>query len=90
MRPVEILETAAGLVGGDRAKQYGDYTVLHQRVADLWSAYLKIDIGPEEVVLCMALLKVARNEVGQIKPDNGVDAAAYVALWAAISEEKNA
>ena len=90
MRPVEILETAAGLVGGDRAKQYGDYTVLHQRVADLWSVYLKTEIKPEDVALCMALLKVARNEVGQTKPDNGIDASAYVALWAAISENKNA
>ena len=46
MTPVEILETAAGLVGGDRAKQHGDYRLLHQRVADLWSAYLKTDLGP--------------------------------------------
>ena len=47
MTPVEILETAAGLVGGDRAKQHGDYRLLHQRVADLWSAYLKTDWAGE-------------------------------------------
>jgi hypothetical protein len=90
MKPVEILETAAALVGGDRAQQYGGYAVLHQRVADLWSVYLKTNINPEEVAFCMALLKVARNEVGQTRPDNGIDASAYVALWAAISENKNA
>jgi|TARA_R110000787_G_scaffold242088_1_gene348254 hypothetical protein len=89
MKPVDILETAASLVGGDRAQQYGDYTVLHQRVADLWGVYLKTEIKPEDVAFCMALLKVARNEVGQTKSDNGIDASAYVALWAAISEDKN-
>jgi hypothetical protein len=48
MKPVDILETAASLVGGDRAQQYGDYTVLHQRVADLWGVYLKTEIKPED------------------------------------------
>jgi hypothetical protein len=38
----------------------------------------------------MALLKVARNEMGQVKPDNGIDASAYMALWAAMMENKDA
>ena len=90
MKPDNILKTAAGLVGGERAQQYGDYNILHRRVADLWSAYLAVDIKPEQAAFCMALLKVARNEVGQTKPDNGIDASAYVALWAAILEDENA
>ena len=90
MKPDEFLQTAASLVGGDRAEQYGDYRTLHQRVADLWSAYLKTDIAPQQVAFCMALLKVARSEVGQNKPDNGIDASAYTALWAAIMENKDA
>ena len=90
MKPDEFLQTAASLVGGDRAEQYGDYRTLHQRVADLWSAYLETDISAEQVVFCMTLLKVARNEKGKIKPDNGIDASAYTALWAAIMENKDA
>ena len=90
MTPVEILETAAGLVGGDRAKQHGDYRLLHQRVADLWSAYLKTDVGPENVAFMMVLLKVVRDEMGDHNPDDGVDASAYTALWAALAKEKNA
>ena len=90
MKPSEFLETAAALVSGDRAEQYGDYTDLHQRAADLWSAYLETDISAEQVAFCMALLKVARNEKGKIKSDNGVDASAYTALWAAIMENKDA
>ena len=90
MTPVEILETAAVLVGGDRAKQHGDYRLLHQRVADLWSAYLKTDLGPENVAFMMVLLKVVRDEMGVHNPDDGVDASAYTALWAALAKEKNA
>ena len=90
MTPVEILETAAGLVGGDRAKQHGDYRLLHRRVADLWSAYLKTDLGPENVAFMMVLLKVVRDEMGDYNPDDGVDASAYTALWAALAKDKNA
>jgi len=90
MKPSEFLETAASLVNGDRAEQYGDYRDLHQRAADLWTAYLQTEISAEQVAFCMALLKVARSEVGKNKPDNGVDASAYTALWAAIMENKDA
>lgn len=92
MTPVEILETAAVLVGGDRAKQHGDYRLLHQRVAEMWSAYLKgiTDLGPENVAFMMVLLKVVRDEMGVHNPDDGVDASAYTALWAALAKEKNA
>ena len=90
MKPVEILETAAALVGGDRAEQHGDFRILHDRVAELWSAYLRTEVKADEVAFCMVLLKVARNETGSSNPDDGVDAAAYAALWAALSEDKNA
>ena len=90
MKPVEILETAAALVGGDRAEQHGDFRILHDRAAKLWSAYLRTEVRAEEVAFYMVLLKVARNETGSSNPDDGVDAAAYAALWAALSEDKNA
>ena len=90
MKPVEILETAAALVGGDRAEQHGDFRILHDRVAELWSAYLRTEVKADEVAFCMVLLKLARAETGRHNPDDGVDAAAYAALWAALSEDKNA
>jgi hypothetical protein len=31
------------------------------------------------------LLKVARDEVGSPNPDDGVDASAYTALWASLT-----
>jgi hypothetical protein len=88
MRPVEILGTAADLVGGERAEQHGDFRILHQRVANLWSTYLHVPVKAEEVAFCMVLLKVARSEQGLRNPDDGVDATAYAALWAALTEDK--
>tara|TARA_R110002020_G_scaffold4749_9_gene20677 strand:+ start:3113 stop:3385 length:273 start_codon:yes stop_codon:yes gene_type:complete len=90
MKPVDILEMAATLVGGERARQHGDYLLLHERVAELWSTYLQVSITPKQVAFCMVLLKLARSEVGHHNPDNGIDASAYTALWAALSEDKNA
>lgn len=84
MLPEKILKEAASLVAGQRAKQHGDYTSLHSRIAELWSSYLKFKVRPEQVALCMALVKISRDEVGKENPDDAVDAASYVALWGAL------
>ena len=34
----------------------------------------------------MTLLKVARAELGARNPDDGLDATAYTALWAALTD----
>jgi len=88
MTPDAILTRAASLVSGARASQHGDYTQLQSRIADLWSAYLKVPVSAPQVAFCMALLKVARDEVGEFNQDDGEDATAYTALWAALSHTK--
>jgi hypothetical protein len=89
MTPDSILTEAAELVRGARAQQHGDYTKLQSRIAQLWSAYLDTPVTASQVAFCMTLLKVARDEVGSFNPDDGKDAAAYTALWAALSSEDN-
>ena len=84
--PEKILEEASVLIGGPRAKQHGDYRLMHKRVAELWSIYLKVKVTPEQVAFCMTLLKVARAELGARNPDDGLDATAYTALWAALTD----
>lgn len=83
-RAVDILETAAQLVGGDRAKQYGDKRENQQRVADLWNAYLghqlKEPLRVSQVPWMLCLLKVARSGGGRPNIDNAVDAAGYAAI----------
>ena len=84
MNRVEILNTAAELISGDRAATYGDATVSHQRIADLWSTYLSTPISAVDVAMCMVLLKVSRSKGGDKpgKMDTFVDIAGYAALCA--------
>tara|TARA_R110002020_G_scaffold92018_4_gene223117 strand:- start:1379 stop:1648 length:270 start_codon:yes stop_codon:yes gene_type:complete len=87
MNPDEILTKASSLVSGQRAEQHGDYVKLHKRTAELWSAYLRTEVSPSDVAFCMVLLKVARDEGGAPNEDDGIDASAYTALWAALSQQ---
>ena len=50
-----------------------------QRVAQMWTAIIGCTISPEQVLLCMAALKIAR-EAGMHDPDNIVDAEGYLSL----------
>lgn len=85
------LEQAASLIRGDRARKHGDATELHRQVAELWTAYLRlsntlISIGPQQVLVMMALLKIARTCNGEFNRDDYVDLLGYAALAAEIAE----
>ena len=86
--PEEIMAIALELVSGARASQHGDYRELHDRVAKLWSVYLGVPVRGSQVAFCMALLKGARDEKGSFNSDDGVDATAYIALWAALTDDE--
>jgi hypothetical protein len=73
-----ITEEAQKLVYGDRQEDYGSVTESFTTVAKLWSAVLKKNVTPEEVVLCMIQLKVAR-QMNKPKRDNLVDICGYAA-----------
>jgi len=83
----EILEKAAEYVSASRDEIYGDPAVNHQRIADLWSAILDINIEPEEVVLCMIAVKMSRLCVSSDHKDSWVDIAGYAALGGEITGE---
>lgn len=95
MRAVEILQTGAKLVSGDRAKTYGDKTHNHTNIANLWTAYLqnadllKSDrmLKPDQVCVMLALLKIARTQLGEGTVDSWVDATAYLGLAGEISDD---
>ena len=59
MKKHEALKAAAKTVE-KRGESYGDVRENHQRIASLWSVVLGQDISPEQVVLCMTCVKVAR------------------------------
>ena len=76
----DFLEEAVRLVGGQRQKDYGDKTENHKNIANLWSAYLDVDITAENVAIMMSLLKVARTKLGATSKDTYIDMAAYGAI----------
>ena len=91
--PELVLKRAAALISGPRATTHANYRVLHQRIAQLWSAYLDHEIQPEQAALCLALVSVAgdehRPQLGYSLGDETlrVEACAYAGLWAALSKD---
>jgi hypothetical protein len=90
-----MLRHAASLVGGQRAKDYGDKTENHQRIADLWNYWLDSKFGKitaYDVAIMMLLLKVARLMHTPGHSDSHVDIAGYASIAEEISrkqEKKN-
>ena len=83
----EILQEAHRLTVKDRQKTYGDPTVNHCRIADLWTTYLGQQITPQQVAICMALVKVARLMETETE-DSFIDLAAYAAIAGEIATSK--
>lgn len=75
----EILQEAARLTAKDRQKIYGDPRTNHCRIADLWTTYLAQQITPQQVAICMALVKVARLMETETL-DSFIDLAAYASI----------
>ena len=86
MTRAETLERAKAIVTGKREKEYGDPEDSFRMIAELWSAYLKKYIKPEDVAIMMILLKVARVQGKGGTEDCFVDMAGYSAcgceIWA--------
>jgi hypothetical protein len=75
----EILQEAARLTAKDRQQTYGDPKTNHCRIADLWATYLEHEITPQQVAICMALVKIARLMETETL-DSFVDLAAYASI----------
>ena len=84
IRATTLLNETAEIVK-DRGLVYGSPSVNHLRIAKLWSVYLERAIEPEQVAMCMALVKIARLIESPKHLDSYQDAAAYLAIAAEIS-----
>jgi hypothetical protein len=72
----------------DRGLDYGHPTDNMSRTASLWTAYLEVPLRPDQVAMCLALVKVARSmETGKV--DNYIDGAAYFAISGQLRLEEN-
>jgi hypothetical protein len=77
----------ANAIRRDRGSIYGHPYINHLRISKLWSAYLDFPITPDQVAVCMALLKISRlaETTGHRGRDGFVDGCAYLALAAELS-----
>lgn len=87
MSPADhLIKSASELVANDRHATHGDKRKNHQNIAAMWNAYLSIRRNPADplneadVALMMALLKMARTQLGSHNPDDYVDMVGYAAI----------
>lgn len=85
-----VLDDAALLVedGGERNKDYDHPAPNHERIALMWTAILGQSITPEQVVLCMIAVKLARLAHNPNHRDSWVDVAGYARVWERIWGEE--
>lgn len=84
-----FLTEAETLINGDRANDYGEAKMNHQRIADIWSIVLDIEVTPEQVVACMIGVKLARLAENIDKDDSWIDIIGYAALGGEIVNVKS-
>lgn len=81
----DILQEASVLTYGERNDTYGDFSENHERIAQMWSLILQQNIYPDQVALCMAMVKISRLIESPKHRDTYVDACAYIAGAAEIA-----
>jgi hypothetical protein len=78
VKPIDptLAADAVQAVTGPRQRDYAHPKINFQRIANLWSIVLDVDITPEQVALCMIQVKIAR-EMNRHTRDNIVDLIGY-------------
>jgi hypothetical protein len=77
---VQLTQTAANLITGQRQEDYGPPIKNFQRIANLWNAHMETNIfTPRKVAELMLLLKMART-INSPTEDSYVDAIGYAAI----------
>lgn len=83
-----VLDTAQGLINGDRQIAYGHPSVNFQRIATIWEQTTGYKFTPRQVAIMMIGLKLAREAQGP-KQDSLIDIAAYAALAEEVTHGSN-
>lgn len=83
----ETLQTAMDAINGTRAATYGDARTGLTRIAKLWEQVLDTEVDPDQVAICMALVKIARLVESPGHTESWVDVAGYAALGSEIATE---
>jgi hypothetical protein len=70
----------------ERGSIYGHPYPQHERIAKLWSAYLCYPVTPNQVAMCMALVKISRSVESPEIDDHYKDAIAYLSISKTVHE----
>ena len=83
-----IADKAKKIVFGDREQTYGDPGKNLRMIAGMWSAYLGVEITPEQVCDMMVQLKIARLKSSPDHEDSKVDIIGYTLLKERLKENE--
>jgi hypothetical protein len=78
----KILEEAKQIICNDRNAQYGEPEDNFALIAELWTAYIGVELDSYDVGMLMVLFKLARLMSGKYKRDSLVDLIGYAACAA--------
>lgn len=87
-RAPSILHDAHDLIHGERQSDYGHPSKNFDRLAKLWSVVLGTETTPDQVVLCLVALKLARTVENPNKRDSWLDMAGYIGIWEMLHQDK--
>ena len=87
MKRSECLEAARKAVE-ERAVQHGKPENTFAQIANLWSAFLGIELVAADAAMMMILLKVGRAQGNPANNDTWVDIAGYAACGAELTGEE--
>jgi hypothetical protein len=76
----ELLEEVKGVLH-ERGSVYGSSRTNHERISELWSAYLVDYISPMQASMCMLLVKVSRLTESPSHQDSIKDILGYAAIY---------
>ena len=80
MRKTEELLNDIQLTLVQRGSIYGSPETNHRRISELWSGYLDTYISPEQVAICMCLVKIARLSQTSDHEDSYTDLIGYALI----------
>ena len=87
MKKTEDLLDEVRITLSDRGHIYGNASLNHRRISELWSGYFDSYISPEQVAMCMLLVKVSRLSQTRDHEDSLKDLLGYGLIYHQIVRE---
>ena len=87
MKKTEDLLDEVRLTLSDRGHIYGNASLNHRRISELWSGYFDSYISPEQVAMAMLLVKVSRLSQSSDHEDSLKDLLGYGLIYHQIVRE---